>query len=301
MQQRSKQRAARISWQEQPSSNAGASGGDGCGSGSSDTAQPLSPSAAAAAARSRGSLLARLVARLNVGMLGRSKASPRVLAAAHGGSSSNPLLQQTPSVPRFPSTASLPSFSSSGSLQELAAGTQHLQAPAGHSQALQESAGCSHAMHQQNMQGLSQPAWHAAAHLPQQQQQQQHNRQPGAVQWMLSLLWYAFFAPLLPFAWVWRAAVKLLTSRGTHKQQNHQQQGLQHAYAQAYQPQAAAVAAAAAGPAAAVPAAARGPRRSIVFEQPSGFGVHERSKRRGLLEVNYTLSAVSGSVCPGFS
>jgi hypothetical protein len=46
-----------------------------------------------------------------------------------------------------------------------------------------------------------------------------------------------------------------------------------------------------------VAAAARGPRRSIVFEQPSGFGVHERSKRRGLLEVGRVLLPCSSAPC----
>lgn len=93
------------------------------------------------------------------------------------------------------------------------------------------------------------------------------------------MLWRCAFAPLLPFTWVW--AVTLGRFMGGSKEQQ-QQQGLEYAYAQSCQPDAAPGAATAVAAAA---AAARGPRRSIVFEQPSGFGVHERSKRRGLLEV----------------
>jgi hypothetical protein len=192
-------------------------------------------------------------------------------------------------MPRLPSIASLPSFSSSSSLQDMAGSTQHSQF-AGCGQLLQDPAACTRAAQQQDMQAMSQPAWHAAAHLPQQQQQQQrqqqHDKQLGVVQWMLGLLWYIVFVPLLPLTWLCRAAAKVFTLRSTLKQQRQQQDGLQYACAQAHQPQEAATAAAA-------PATARAHRRSIVFEQPSGFGVHERSKRRGLLEVSNTLAPCS--------
>jgi hypothetical protein len=162
----------------------------------------------------------------------------------------------------------MPSFSS-GSLQELAGNSHSLQELAGKRDALQQQ------WQQQEQQG-----WHVSAargNLQQQQQQQQAVRRFGFLHWLISLMWSFAFAPLLPFTWLWAATLGRCTKRG---EQQQQQQGLQYAYAQAYQPEAAT------GPkaAAAVPATRR-PRRSIVFEQPSGFGVHERSKRRGLLEV----------------
>jgi hypothetical protein len=206
-------------------------------------------------------------------MLGRSKASPAVLAAATG-RSSNPLLQHNPSMPRFPSMASLPSFSS-GSFQELAGNSHYLQ---------ETLAGDGEHLPQQLLQqDMAHEAWHAVAQpqQQQQQQQQQEGRPTGLLRQLLRLLWRCMFAPLLPFTWLWTATLGRLR-RSSKPQLQLQQQGLEYAYAQAYQPEAAAeVLMAAAG----APAAARQLRRSIVFEQPSGFGVHERSKRRGLLEV----------------